>query len=149
MKVRIMKVRLIIQTLLPLLAAILMVSCGGPDHNDPRSVADAAVKCYADEDIKGMKSLLNPNDEKKLQGFDQFIAMLEAMKDSGVANATSKEDRPRFEDYTFKSITGEYGLPITDNTTEIEVNYKLNTGRTFTVPLEKVDGKWYLSGIPH
>lgn len=144
-----MKARLIIRTILPLLAAILIVSCGGPDHSDPRSVADAALKCYADENIKGMKSLLNPNDEKKLQGFDQITAMLEALKDNGAAKASSKEDRPKFEDYTFKSITGEYGLPITDTTTEIEVNYKLNNGRKVTVPLEKIDGKWYLSGIPN
>lgn len=144
-----MNIKLIIRTLLPLLAAFMMVSCGGPDHSDPRSVADAALKCYADENIKGMKSLLNPNDEKKQQGFDQFIAMLEDMRDKGVANATSKEDRPKFEDYTFKSISGEYGLPITDKTTEIEVYYKLNSGRRVTVPLEKVDGKWYLSGIPN
>ncbi len=130
------------------LAIFLLASCGGPDHNDPQSVADAALKCYVDEDTKGMIALLDPANKEKQEGFKQFCEMLEGMKKEGIGQSSSKKERAQFEDYIFKKMTGEYGLPVTESTTEIEVYYNNSNGRNVMIPLERVDGKWYLAGLP-
>ena len=143
-----MTLRHIMRAILPLLAIFIMASCGGPDHKDPESVAEAALKYYADEDIDGMATLLDPADKEKAEGFKQFKDMLEDMKARGIAKASSKEDRPTFEDYTLKRMKDPYGYDPNKFTNELRVVYDCSKGRDVTVELVKVDDKWYLNSFP-
>ncbi len=143
-----MKVTGILKSLIPAFAIFLLAACGGPNHKDPQSVAEAALKCCANGDTKGLIALLDPNNKTKQEEYKQFFDMLEEWKKDGFGKQASKEDRAEYENYTFKKTTGKYGHPIYDDTTEIEVHFTNKNGPNIMVPLELVDGKWYLNGIP-
>lgn len=124
--------------MLTVLSVTLMASCGGVDQSDPRSVADAVIKMYQDGDYAGLASLVDPDDESKIQQFEQIQSYIDERKANGQVKETTKRD------YTFDKIID--GMIPTDKMVQYTYyDSEYEGGRTFnfTVRLTQVDGKWY------
>lgn len=102
-----------------------MQSCGGSVENNPQAVAEAAVKCFENDDFVAMKSLLDPTD-KESQAF-----------------VTEREDISRLG-------TGEHPeLTFVEVREGAEAGYKRavfkdNNGFEYIVSVKNKDGQWYL-----
>lgn len=120
---------------------MLMVSCGGVENTDPKSVAEAALKGYTSETVDGMetvKSLINPENTQRLDEIQRVIDGIKSMQTNGTA-ADHKNHTFTFVKIYDKSEGGE----ISEETTKAVAEFEDEDGYTRKVRLEKVDGKWY------
>lgn len=121
--------------------AMVMVSCGGVNHADPKSVAEAAIKGYTSETVDGMEtvlSLINPENTQRLDEIQRVIDGMKAMQ----ANGTASEHGSHA--FTFVKIYDKFeGGEITEETTKAVAEFEDEEGYNRKVRLEKVDGKWY------
>lgn len=123
--------------------AVMMVSCGGVDNADPKSVAEAALKGYASETVDGMetvKSLINPENTRRLDEIQKVIDGIKAMQANGTATDHKSHTFTLVKIYD-KSERGE----ITEETTEAVAEFEDEEGYTRKVILEKIGGKWYFN----
>jgi len=119
--------------------AAMMVSCGGGvDYSDPKSVADAVIECYDNDDYETLKTLVDPADEYKLEELDKMARLVEE-------NGGKQEKEPVVR--TFKEVKEPYtGREISAESKNANVYYDSKTWPV-TVSLKKVDGKWYFDRI--
>lgn len=122
--------------------ALNLTSCGGVDQSDPRSVADAAVKMYQDDDYKGLITIVNPDNTGRIKMLEQYQNIADEAKASGRAVEKNKKD------YKFEKIIDRSN----PNDKTVEYSYydpEYQGGFTFSfrVNLENVDGKWYLDSF--
>ncbi len=117
-----------------LLAAWLVTACGGSvDHNDPKSVAEAALKAYKAKSVDGLIKLLDEKERKES----------EAKKDKLAERA--------FKDgWRMKAVTawgGDLG-ELKEKGERARVKFHdMSADEVAVVALKKVDGKWYFRGI--
>ena len=103
---------------------MFMTSCGGADTSTPEGVADAYMKCAANQDVDGMVALMDLDDKTK----DTIKGLL--------ALGMSE-----FKDISYKildtKVDGEKAV----------VNVEISKGgekKTDKVNVKKKDGKWYV-----
>lgn len=128
--------------MLSVFSVSLLASCGGVDHSDPRSVADAALKMYQAGDYKGLISLIDPEDSRAIKQCEQMQEMADRMKESGAFI-----DKTSY-DYTFDKIAD--GMHANDKRviyTYVDPDYQGGMKLDFTVCVTQVDGKWYFDGF--
>lgn len=112
-----------------------MVSCGGVNHSDPKSVADAALECFDKGDYETMKTLINPKNEYLLKQMDVIVESEKYKELHGKKDLTPKSR-------IFKSATEAItGNEITAQTKSAVVNY--DGDWPTSVILEQIDNKWY------
>lgn len=118
-----------ILTCLMAVAFMLLTACGGVDHSDPRNIAEHAMKYYRSGDYEGLKSLINPEDEYKLERFERM------------SNANVKEKQvSKFE--FIKATEDITGCEITENSKCARVEFEAEDFPRIVI-LERKNGKWY------
>lgn len=123
---------------------LFMAACGGVDQKDPRSVADEAIRCYA-ENASYKKVVYFQNEEAKKQ-MEEFDEWAEKMRAEHPEDSKEKESK---SDYEFQGFTDEFGREATESSEFLNYKYRSEKrGRVVTVKLKKVDGKWYLDAFP-
>lgn len=118
------------------MAVCFLTACGSKsvDHNDPQSVAVAALECYDTKDYEGMKALVAPTNTHLLKQCDQMSAIAAENKSDKVYE---KKER------TFVKATEEFtGAELSENSKSADMEF--DGEYPSRVILEKVDRKWYL-----
>lgn len=135
----------IFKSILLAVVCLIMTSCGGVDQSNPRSVADEAIRCYAENTSN--KSLFYFQDENAEKQYDELMKWADEMKAEHPERVKETESAA---DYEFQGFTDEFGRQA-DETTSDFLNYKYRSekrGRIVTIKLKQVDGKWYLDEWP-
>lgn len=122
-----------------LLIGLSVTSCGGVDTSDPRSVADAAMECYINDDYEGMIILADPEDTHVVK---QLETMAQLFRENPDAKPASTNRRYEFDsiDENGGSATAVYKYSFTDKNGNDETWDK-------TVTLANKDGRWYCSQV--
>ncbi len=118
--------------------SLLLSSCGGVDHSDPRSVGEQAIKCFHAHDFESMKSLVNPANEHRLKDLDRMAQL---------AKENPQKAAPEDVEYTFVSATEEFtGKDLTADSKGAVVKFQSEKWPRQVI-LEQVDGKWYFDSF--
>lgn len=120
--------------------AMAMVSCGGVDRTDPKSVADAALECFDKGDYVTMKTLVNPENKNLVEEMDRMVERSRKYREEH--GDTTYEPKQR----TFKKVKDKFtDNEITSESIGAVVEYDGEWPRI--VVLEQANGKWYFSGM--
>lgn len=114
--------------------AMVMASCGGVNHSDPKSVADAALECYDKGDYETMKTLVNPENSHIIKQMDMMIESENYKAQHGKKDLTPKSR-------IFESVEERSTGKDTGHTKSALVLY--DGDWPTKVSLEFIDGKWY------
>ena len=120
--------------------AMVMVSCGGVNHADPKSVADAALECYDKGDYETMKTLVNPDNKNLLEEMDRMVERSRKYSEEQGNKEYLRKQR------TFKEVKEQFtGKDITSESVGAVAYYDGDWPRM--VVMERVDGKCYFDQL--
>lgn len=128
----------------PIILALVLVSCGGSSgpSNSPEGTWKSMREAMVAGDVEGLYLLMSPDLQKRVDNEmnNNFVAVLktrrDSMKESNEAGFEKQRQDARTATFESEQIDGDHCIVI----------WKAG-GRMQRIPMEQIEGKWYLSGV--